>query len=147
MTCACFLWLLGVCNSYCPVVSDMLNNLTWVVYDGKKNVCYFDLKITTEASPVADLFLSRKHWTAICYLINILVSSLEIVSVIKRQLMKFYANATTLLRKFGKCSVNIKLELFKTYATNLYCGIFGMMPLREVCINYVSHITAYNNSF
>ena len=35
---------------------------------------------------------------------------------------KMYANANLLLRKFSKCSVNVKCYLFKTYCSNLYCA-------------------------
>ena len=36
---------------------------------------------------------------------------------------KTYANANALLlRKFSKCSVNVKCYLFKTYCSNLYCA-------------------------
>ncbi len=41
-------------------------------------------------------------------------------------------------------SDNVKLELFRTYFTNLYCDIFGMMPLIKSCINYV-YVCSYNN--
>ena len=40
---------------------------------------------------------------------------------LKRQMRKLYANANLLLRKFSKCSVNVKCYLFKTYCSNLYC--------------------------
>ena len=35
---------------------------------------------------------------------------------------KMYANANVLLRKFSKCSINVKCYLFKTYCSNLYCA-------------------------
>ena len=37
---------------------------------------------------------------------------------------KCYANAYTLLRKFVKCSPDVKCYLFKTYCCNLYCTPF-----------------------
>ena len=40
----------------------------------------------------------------------------------KRQMRKLYANANLLLRKFSKCSVEMKCFLFKTYCSNIYCG-------------------------
>ena len=41
---------------------------------------------------------------------------------LKRQMRKMYANANVLLRKFSKCSINVKCYLFKTYCSNLYCA-------------------------
>ena len=41
---------------------------------------------------------------------------------LKRQMRKMYANANLLLRKFSRCSVNVKCYLFKTYCSNLYCA-------------------------
>ena len=40
---------------------------------------------------------------------------------------KMYANANVLLRKFSKCSINVKCYLFKTYIALIYivhlCGL------------------------
>ena len=41
---------------------------------------------------------------------------------LKRQMRKMYANANVLLRKFSKCSINVKCYLFMTYCSNLYCA-------------------------
>ena len=41
---------------------------------------------------------------------------------LKRQMRKMYANANVLLRKFSKCSINVKCYSFKTYCSNLYCA-------------------------
>ena len=41
---------------------------------------------------------------------------------LKRQMRKMYANANLLLRKFSRCSVNVKCYLFQTYCSNLYCA-------------------------
>ena len=37
---------------------------------------------------------------------------------------KCYANTNMLLRKFVKCSPDVKCYLFKTYCCNLYCAPF-----------------------
>ena len=41
---------------------------------------------------------------------------------LKRQTRKIYANTNLLLRKFSKCSVDVKCYLFKAYCSNLYCA-------------------------
>ena len=62
---------------------------------------------------------------------------------LKRQMRKMYANANLLLRKFSKCSVNVKCYLLKTYCSNLYCA-----PMWFDCTK--TELTklklAYNNS-
>ena len=39
----------------------------------------------------------------------------------KRPMRKIHVNANLLLRKFSRCSVEVKCYLFKTYCSNLYC--------------------------
>ena len=62
---------------------------------------------------------------------------------LKRQMRKFYANANMLIRKFSKCSVNVKCYLFKTYCSTMYCSALWFnstkTPLTKLQI-------AYNNS-
>ncbi len=60
---------------------------------------------------------------------------------IKRQLMKFYGNANTLIRVFGKYSNDVKIKLFHTYCTTLYCGIFGMKLQCEILVDLEFLIT------
>jgi len=40
---------------------------------------------------------------------------------ISRELRPLYARGNTLLRKFGKCSLQVKIQLFKSYCSNMYC--------------------------
>ena len=41
---------------------------------------------------------------------------------INRQLRKCYAKVNLLILKFGKCSADVKCQLFKSYCANLYCS-------------------------
>ena len=41
---------------------------------------------------------------------------------LKRQLRKLYGNVNLLLRKFSKCSADVKCFLVKTYCSNFYCA-------------------------
>ena len=54
-----------------------------------------------------------------------------------------YANANLLLRKFSKCSVNVKCYLFKTYCSNLYCAPMWFDCTKTALIKLK---VAYNNS-
>ena len=63
---------------------------------------------------------------------------------ILRQLRSIYAKGNMLVRKFGKCSEEVKLQLFRSYCTNLYCS--------QLWCNYTSHMlhkitVAYNNVY
>ena len=62
---------------------------------------------------------------------------------LKRQMRKMYANANLLLRKFSKCSINVKCYLFKTYCSNLCCA-----PMWFECTKQFEKKmkVAYNNS-
>ncbi len=75
-------------------------------------------------SPVSELFFA---WEQLEYVLShkYLGEDGNCEADIKRQLMKFYAEANTLLRKFGKYSDSVKLEVFRAYCTNLYCGILA----------------------
>jgi hypothetical protein len=41
---------------------------------------------------------------------------------INRQIKAFYARGNMLIRKFKKCSVQVKAQLFKSYCSNIYAG-------------------------
>ena len=54
-----------------------------------------------------------------------------------------YANANLSLRKFSRCSVNVKCYLFKTYCSNLYCAPMWFDCTKTVLTKLK---VAYNNS-
>ena len=56
---------------------------------------------------------------------------------------KIYANTNLLLRKFSKCSVDVKCYLFKTYCSNLYCAPMWFGCTKTALKNLK---VAYNNS-
>ena len=62
---------------------------------------------------------------------------------LKRQMRKFYANANMLIRKFSKCSVNVKCYQFKTYCLTMYCSALWFNSTKAALTKLK---TAYNNS-
>ena len=60
-----------------------------------------------------------------------------------RQKRRLYANTNMLLRKFVKCSPDVKYYLFKTYCCNLYCAPFWNDSTKTEMKNLK---VAYNNS-
>ena len=59
---------------------------------------------------------------------------------LKRHMRKFYANANMLIRKFSKCSVNVK---FKTYCSTMYCSALWFNSTKTALTKLK---IAYNNS-
>ena len=57
-----------------------------------------------------------------CRYLGITISTNNSDVDLKRQMRNLYANVNLLLRKFSKCSVDVKCFLFKTYCSNLYCA-------------------------
>ena len=75
------------------------------------------------------LFLGGVHVSPMPYLhiLNfndlIIIIQLMLTEVKPRiYLRKIHVNANLLLRKFSRCSVEVKCYLFKTYCSNLYCA-------------------------
>ena len=62
---------------------------------------------------------------------------------LKRQMCKLYANINMLIRKFTKCSPDVKCFLFKSYCSNLYCSILWYDCSKTALKNLR---IAYNNS-
>ena len=78
-----------------------------------------------------------------CRYLGITISTNNSDVDLKRQMRKLYANVKLLLRKFSKCSVDVKCFLFKTYCSNLYSA-----PMWFGCTNAALKKLkiAYNNS-
>ena len=69
------------------------------------------------------LALNASHLSVVCsfkYLGHILSASTADNDDIVHQMSLLYARANVLIRKFSKCSRNVKLCLFRTYCTNFY---------------------------
>ena len=78
-----------------------------------------------------------------CRYLGITISVKNCDLNLKRQKRRFYANTNMLLRKFVKCSPDVKCYLFKTYCCNLYCAPFWYDSNKTAMKNLK---VAYNNS-
>ena len=71
------------------------------------------------------------------------LNTLYLVSDLKRQMRKFYANINILSRKCAKCSPDVKCTLFKYFCSNMYWSAMWyngtVTAMRKLRI-------AYNNS-
>ena len=63
---------------------------------------------------------------------------------ILRQMRSFYARGNIIARKFNKCSPEVKVQLFKTYCSNIYAGHLWHNYSKDVMCRAKS---AYNNVF
>ena len=61
---------------------------------------------------------------------------------VKKQMRKIYASINTLVRKFGKCSPEVKCKLFDSY-TSLYCSELWFQSSKTV---FNKLRVSYNNS-
>ena len=79
-----------------------------------------------------------------CKYLGVILSEHNRDNDLKRQIRKLYANANMLIRKFSKCSVNVKCYLFKTYCSTMYCSalLFNSTKTASTKLKI-----AYNNSF
>ena len=128
--------LLHICNEYAAEHQ--------LIYNGSKSfsLCFKgkDLKIS---SPTFFLDQSKISLVEQCRYLGTTISIKNSDLDLKRQMRKMYANANLLLRKFSKCSVNIKCYLFKTYCSNLYCAPMWFDCTKTVLTKLK---VAYNNS-
>ena len=77
------------------------------------------------------------------YLGHILSSNMKDDKDIERQRKKIFIQGNTLIRKFYMCSIDIKLELFRSYCSSMYTA--------QLWTNYTGNAirklyTAYHNS-
>ena len=78
------------------------------------------------------------------YLGVFIKSTYSDVRDIKRQIRSTYARGNMLINKFRKCNDEVKIQLFKSYCTSLYCcTLWSNFSLQE----YSRLRTAYNNIF
>ena len=84
-------------------------------------------KDLTISSPTFFLDQSKIQFVEQCRYLGTTISIKDSDLDLKRQMRNLYANANLLLRKFSKCSVNVKCYLFKTYCSIIYivhpCGL------------------------
>ena len=59
-----------------------------------------------------------------CTYLGITISEKNCDQDIHRQMRTCYSNANILLRRFLKCSIDVKCYLFKMNCSNLYCSSF-----------------------
>ena len=87
-----------------------------LLYNGSKS---FTLCFKSKAIKINELEIPMVEH---CRYLGITISTKNSDLDIERQVRKIHVNANLLLRKFFRCSVEVKCYLFKTYCSNLYCA-------------------------
>ena len=107
--------LLNVCHSFSIEHS--------LLYNGTKSysLC-FKLNSIKFERPVFYLGEMLTPKVTQCKYLGVIISDHNCDLDLKRQMRKFYTNANMLIRKFFKCTVDVKCYLFKTYCSTLYCS-------------------------
>ena len=109
--------LLSICSKY-GVSHD-------IKYNPKKSVCMIvrGHNRVSEAKPVFLLNEVRLECVdTVKYLGQIITDDWMDDADIQRQKRKIYAQGNTLIRKFYMCSLNVKIQLFRSYCTSFYCS-------------------------
>ena len=66
-----------------------------------------------------------------CKYLVVIMSEHNSDNDLKRQMRKFYANANMLIRKFSKCSVNVKCYLFRLTVQQCIVQLYGSIALKQ----------------
>ena len=107
--------LLNVCRSS-SIENSLLSNGT-----KSYSLCFMPISIKFEIPCfyLGDMIIPK---VTQCKYLGVIISDLNCDLDLKRQMRKFYTNANMLIRKFFKCSVDVKCYLFKTYCSTMYCS-------------------------
>ena len=108
--------LINICDQFC-IDNDL-------VFNPGKSICMFikppRCKLKCPHFYIGNNQLLFAH--TVKYLGVFLCDDLNDNNYMNRQLRSLYARANTLLRKFSKCSISVKLTLFQSYCSNAYCS-------------------------
>ena len=131
--------LIGICEQYAK------NNE--VVYNSKKTVCMVikSKKLRDVAIPDITLNGINLKWIDFHkYLGFYLRNDMSDCDDIKRQMQAIYSKGNMILRKFRKCTDNVKCVLFKAHCMNFYCCQLWSSFRKSL---YSRIKVAYNNVF
>ena len=104
--------LLHICNKYAAEHQ--------LLYNGSKSFSLrFKRKELKVSSPSFFLGKSKIPMVEQCRYLGTTISIKNSDLDLKRQMKKMYANANVILRKFSKCSINVKCYLFKTLCNHV----------------------------
>ena len=120
--------------------------MTWYIIR-KKTKCMFikPKKLRDLEAPPQHLYGHNLEWVSeYKYLGVFITNDLLDDRDIRRQSRSLYARGNMLIRKFSKCSPEVKLQLFNSYIGNMYCSYLWKTFSKKT---HDSVRVAYNNVF
>ena len=132
-----------ICSSICQNYASIND----IKYNSLKTVCIACLPkdLRTPNVPLMSLNNKDLSWVDEHKYLGVFLTSDKCDNRdILRQLRSIYARGNMLVRRFGKCSEDIKIQLFRSYCSNQYCS--------QLWCSYTSSVikkiaVAYNNVF
>lgn len=133
--------LVDICNSYGAEFD--------IIYHPKKSECvnFLPHKSSLRNEVLPSVYLGDSQLRTVndhVYLGCFLTDTCSDNSDIRRQIKCFYSRANMLLRKFYNCSSSVKIKLFRSFCTNMYCSQLWYHHTRK-SLNDLR--VAYNNAF
>jgi hypothetical protein len=131
--------LLKICEDF-AVSNDMTYNVRKTVC-----VCFQSIKLCNLPIPTVYLNNNALEWKPQHKYLGVLLDhNLKDDIDIRRQLRSIYARGNILIRRFKRCSVEVKCQLFKSYCSSMYCSNLwkshSVKSLKRIKV-------AYNNVF
>ena len=134
---------LQACNSYSMFVIPFLLSTRYCIMEQSHTHCV----LSPILSNLKDLgfYLGEMLIPKVtqCKYLGVIIPDHNCDLDLKRQMRKFYTNANMLIRKFVKCTVDVKCYLFKTYCSTLYCSAMWFDSTKSAMKKLK---VAYNNS-
>ena len=131
--------LLSICEDFA--------NENEIVYNSKKTVCMNIVPKSLKGLHVPSMFLSGKElkWAEEHKCLGVFANKIfSDIKDLKNQMRSVYSKGNMLISKFRKCSDSVKVQLFKTFCTNVYIVlVYGIILLILVTLDVVLLITIF----
>ena len=141
--------LLNVCHSFSIEHS--------LLYNGTKSysLCFKpnSIKLERPCFYLGEMIIPK---VTQCKYLVVIISDHNCNFNLKRQMGKFDTNANMLIRKFFKCTVDVKCYLFKTYCSTLYCSAMWFDSIKSAmkelkmtynnCLRRLLTLPTYNSA-
>ena len=115
--------LLSICNTYAKEYDSMYNCSKFYSLCFKPKCSIFNRTVFT----LSHLDISTVNQSKD---LGIIISENNCALDLKRQMCELRANVNMFLRKFSRCSHDVKYFIFKYYCFNLYFPYYGMIKLQ-----------------
>jgi len=118
-----------------------------MIYNAKKTVCMAILPKCLQHLNIPTMYLNNKglDWVNEHKYLGIFINSnFSDVRDIKRQMRATYCRGNVIISKFRKCNDDVKIQLFKSFCSNMYCSHLWSVYSKNV---YRRLHVAYNNIF